>query len=331
MTINIFDIEIYRNYFCVVFRDVETKEFRSFQWALFPKEVTMNDVSKMSYVPYDIDDREELKNFLSTDNIYVGYNSISFDIPVLEKVFSCNSILELWQYAQERIHNSKPWNLPFCNLFTIDLMTLAFNEEPKSLKLVGTNLNYPKLQELPIHYTKTIDEDDADKLLKYCHNDVLVTEYVYDFLSPAIAMRADIGERYMNDWSYFLSDADSVMGDKLMKMMWESSGNTIPSKDEIPDAEPVCFGDIIMDNVRFNSAYLNQILEQTKTITVTQETSFSINIELAQITHNLAKGGIHGSPKNLIICENEEYMIIDADVRLQQRLKAVYFTAEKLR
>ena len=315
MRVLIYDIEIYVNFFCVCTKDYETGERKTFVWSLIVDEILSFEefLAKGARLEYTDDDRYELMDYIE-DSILVGYNNKSFDDPILERCTLMNDIRTLHQYAQERIANSKPWNVPQTKLFSIDLMTLVFNEAPRSLKLVGTNLNHPRLQELPIHYMSVINKEQADILIDYCHNDVDITERVYAYNLGQIKQRAEVGGKYMNDAGVFISDAESVMADKLMRKFWQDGGNTIPSRDEIPKFGSILIDNIIDHKVEFNSEHLSSILSELRKDIITVDTKFRLDIELAQIHHIVAKGGIHGCPKNLIVEASDEYVIIDADI-----------------
>ena len=307
----IYDIEIFPNFFCVCTHNITTDTKDQFIWASYPKDIDFNQHCNTVGDMYDRDDRIACLEYLS-NKILIGYNNKAFDDPVLEKLRSARSINELYQYAQKLIKADSRWN-PDTSFISIDLMTMIFNEQPKGLKMVATNLNYPKLQDLPKEYFAIIKEEEEEDILSYCHNDVGVTREVFRFVEKEINVRIDVGARYFDDPSLLVSDADSIMADKLMKHFWTSAGNSIPDRETIPKFGVVCLGDVVSKKVVFETPYLNSILDNIRSQVVDKESEFKISVELAQITHDVAKGGIHGCPKNTIIEENDEYKIIDID------------------
>ena len=135
----IFDIEIYINYFSVIFKNPKTKELKEFQI------YTVRKPNKDSTEFNGIDD---LYNFLNQEMWLIGYNSFNFDNQILNYIKKSHSKLTFMSPREitENIYNLAnlivkedyrefKYNLPFKYL---DLMKIGGFY--KSLKLLGVSL-----------------------------------------------------------------------------------------------------------------------------------------------------------------------------------------------
>ena len=230
-----FDIECYSNYFLVVFYNIETKEYL---WLKKYNEAVVTNTDEFS-------DSVGLENFLlDKSNMFVGFNSINYDMPMICAYVSTvmdksgfqvrpRTNLELKEvsdfiigfngftsdiYKYNNIHkvHSKIGNERVYPNHT-DLSKLT----PRiGLKMIGANLGFPKLQELPVDVTKHITNEEEKMLFNYCKNDCRVTEAVYNELKGAIDYRISLNDKHGIDhgaeYENIINMSDVKLGSHLM-------------------------------------------------------------------------------------------------------------------
>ena len=181
MNIYVYDIEVMINYFAVIFKDVNTKEL--FEFIIYKDR---NDVA-------------ELYEFIShkVNDWLIGYNSFYYDDQILTFIY--NNYDRLFKYEvtenitstlyalSNDIINSEDKRRDYLVPFkSVDLMKVG-NLLHKSLKLVVVNLNWHKIQDLPLHHDTVVLDEHLPLLHEYNLNDVLITEQLYIKLKDALS------------------------------------------------------------------------------------------------------------------------------------------------
>tara|TARA_S200002703_G_scaffold105188_1_gene91306 strand:- start:8019 stop:9797 length:1779 start_codon:yes stop_codon:yes gene_type:complete len=93
-----------------------------------------------------------------------------------------------------------------------------------SLKIYGARMGFPKLQELPIDPSASIDAKDRDILRQYCENDLRVTQALAKKLTPQINLRRTMGEQYGMD---LRSKSDAQIAEVVLKAEIEKVGDRL--------------------------------------------------------------------------------------------------------
>lgn len=304
--IYIYDIECYMNFFCVTFKCIETQEITSY---------TIFD---------EVNDIDKLYTFIcnSKTNWLVGYNSYSYDNQLLAYLHSiydsicfCTSqeITSLLFERSNEIINGNPtrfYTLPFRY---IDLMKVG-NTMNKSLKLLAVNLNWDKIQDLPIKCDQWISPDQVDLILEYNLNDVLITEQLYYKLRDAISLRWEITDKYKIS---VISESKSGMANRLLEKMYsERTGITIPELKKLRSPrEIIHFENVIFENIKFETKELKQILNELYGMKYYRHQPFiKKNIVFNEVGYQLGIGGIHSEDTPGIFESSDEIDIIDADI-----------------
>ena len=302
----IFDIEVYINFFSVIFKDVKTKEIKTF--------VIFNERN----------DLIELYNFINDKKKwFVGYNSHYFDNQILNLIykkyhtFSNLSTIEICEEIKRVTNNiinydntDYKYKLPFRGL---DLMRVG-NLDQKPLKLVAVNLKWHKIQDLPIDPDDYIQEDQLDLLLKYNLNDVEITEALYHKIYPNIKLRKELSHKYKLN---LMDESDSSIANRLLENIFSESLN-IPIK-ELKEKQTVRhkipFSDIVFDNINFKTDQLKRFLKHLKTQSFVEGAStFSERLIFGEVAYQLGIGGLHSDDKPGLFEETPLDKIIDADV-----------------
>lgn len=315
MIIYVYDIEVYKNFFCVTFKNPRTKEIRLYTiYHSYQNEEN------------SINDLVELYKFIkiNKNKWFCGYNSKFFDNQILNYIYYNIEVLgvidneeiitrDLYDFAVSIIEADNTmykYNLPFRS---IDLMRVG-NVEQKSLKLVAVNLNWPLIQDLPYTPDSIINDEDLDNLYKYNLNDVEITEKLFDSLQKDILVRWQMGQKYGID---LMSESNSGMANRLLEKMYsEMSG--IPQKelkDMRTNREIIHYENIVFDAIKFQSKELTSLLKEIKSqIWYKSMPYFKKNVIFGGNKYQLGIGGIHSEDEPGIFEKTDNIDIIDCDV-----------------
>jgi hypothetical protein len=182
----VYDIEVYPNFFCF-----NAKKLNNDKWYRFK----LNQNSKLNELL-------NLKAFLEIKAVWIAFNQIHYDDVILSfimKNFKKYSDIELFlkdvfNFSDSLINIEdnyefvKPYkyNNTILNGINIDLFLYWSKglriSKKISLKSLGVGLKHHKLQELPYKAGTYLTLNEQKEVFKYCDNDVLVTEKLYNNL-----------------------------------------------------------------------------------------------------------------------------------------------------
>lgn len=169
-------------------------------------------------------DRDFVRRILLR-NQTVGYNSLSFDLPLIWYSLEENVTNEMLKRASDGIIKGglKPWEvedflgirLPWdVKKRHIDLMEPQPNAFA-SLKALNGRMHGNRLQDLPFDPDRHLTDDEMDIVADYClHSDLDATENLWNALQGPLEMRRDLGERYD---AYFMCKSDAQIGEAIVK------------------------------------------------------------------------------------------------------------------
>lgn len=294
------------NFFCVTFKDPKSQEIKKF---------VIHD---------DIQQGEELIKFIqsNSNSWFIGYNSYHFDNPLLNYLYrhSFETCMDpaievarnVHKLAIEIITNENKdfkYNLPFKH---IDLMRIG--RYKKSLKLLGVNLKWHKLQDLPLPIDTWIQKDQVDLILDYNLNDVLITEQLYYHLVDAIKFRHELSEVYELD---LYNESDTGIANRILeKIHSEATGLKIKDfKNLRTERKFVKFDWIVFKDITFITPEFDTLLEEVKShIYYKDQPFFSKKITFHGKTYKIGVGGLHSEDDPKVFEETEDMYIIDADI-----------------
>ena len=207
----VFDIECYKNYFLVQFKDIYSGEVFFFE--------------KFGGNPFPVVHIQALCR-----NRIVGFNSKNYDIPMLSYACAGATNIELKQLSDAIILQGKKWwelerEFGFCcsGYNHIDLMEVAPGQA--GLKTYGGRMHSQKLQDLPIEPDAEIDESEHSLMRQYCKNDLDLTIDLYHKLLPQLKLRASMSKQYGVD---LLSKSDAQIAETvIIKEIEKITGNKV--------------------------------------------------------------------------------------------------------
>jgi len=303
------DIEVYKNFFCYVGFNIDTKE-----WYVYHLHDSMEN---------------DILTFLDRMNsgiAFIGFNNQSYDYPVIHKLSAYKNVLGKWTSAEvlqklklindEIIGGNRSYITP--NIPILDLMKMHhFDNHAKtcSLKHLQVAMRAESVEDLPFSPDSTIDEKDIDIVLDYCKHDVSST---YDFFMKSqmeFGLRVGLSKTYNLDL-FDSSDAD-IGSELVLKFIHEKT--CIP-KAEIKQMrtfrkEGIILRDIILPYIEFKTPEFQKILQDFQDkIVVNTKGDLSYTTTFRDVAYDYGTGGIHACTKGGSYFEDENCMILDIDV-----------------
>ena len=295
--IEIFDIEILSNFFCVVFENSHTKE------------VTIFEVSKRK------DQRYELCKFLSEPNLkLVGYNNLGFDYPLLHMILTIPEMMEctsrqfverVKKRANDIIESMKsdifknkfkyivaPWEVivPQLDLFKL----WHFDRKFVSLKALEFAMRFDNVQDLPYAHDAVLTEEQMDLVIQYCMNDVRATSDFYKISENEVKFREIMSKELDHD---VMNYTDVKIGEYINQKTYEKlSGLEFKDFKKLQtQRELIKVKELIPDFIKFKTKEFQDFFNSIKNDTINANTKgdWSRNIKVGNnMIVKFAKGGL---------------------------------------
>lgn len=305
------DIECYSNYFLICFKS----QTKSLFYELYEGHTL--DVASISKI--------------MNKYITIGFNSISYDLPMLVYALKGATNQKLKQLS-DFIINSKTKisryklmdmfdiSIPY-NWNHIDIIEVVpkIDKEGSSanfhvgLKTYGARMHTRVLQDLPIEPDALIDKSQYELLKKYCFNDLAITMELYDRIEGQITIREKISKTYDLD---VRSKSDSQIAEHIIKKSLGLSSNysnvdsSIIYKYNVPKYINFKTEELkgFMDNIKSIDFQCN---EHGKLIKPDKLLKY---ISINGIKFGVGIGGLHSKERHRALIPNEEEFILDVDV-----------------
>jgi hypothetical protein len=301
----LYDIEVFPNFFCSSFMNVQDQSIKTFviSWDLH------------------IDEKDKLKKFIDEEvSMLIGYNNNYYDTPIMMQIFEYtgNDInADIYSHSQKIISSDRGENYsrlktPFAQQ---DLMKMyAFDKLGVSLKQCAINLKWKKIQDLPLPYDHIVTREDVETIIKYNINDVLITNELYKASQPLIQMREELGKMYDVD---LLSASDSKVANVLLEKIYsEETGIDIKDlKNLRTKRDFLWLKDCICPGIKFKTKKLRDLKFELANQLVVSENNFAYKRQL-QFGNNdfeLGIGGLHSDDAPGKFISDEKYLIQDLD------------------
>lgn len=304
-----YDIECYKNLFTVTFVDINNGDTSAF------------------FIGFKNNDIEKIREFLREECTLIGYNSISYDDPILRYILSYkgnNHTKDIYTLSKKLINDSSNSDKNILALRyprerqwkTIDLMKmLAFDKLGVSLKQTAINLKWGRIQDLPYPPESLLSNKSIQTVLDYNLNDVLITKKLYETVSPLLQMRRELGAMYGLD---FLSASDSRIANLILEKIYsEETGIPLKRLREMrTERGNILLGDCVGKFVRFISPEMKDLYDRISSRVVYKENDYKYSevVEYANCKFNLGIGGLHTEDPAGIFETDEDYIIQDMDV-----------------
>lgn len=316
-TFIIYDIETFKNFFCVVFKYED--RYKTF-------EISDRKDDSVSLIDF-------LKNSCSKEWYFVGFNNVRFDAQVLqwmidkEEDFRKRTPYEkytgIYNFAQKVVQATSNKEFPPYPEYKIQFKQIDlflqnhYNNVARSssLKWIEYSLNWKKIQDLPYKHDAFLGEEVLDNVITYCINDVDATEQLFFKSEKLIELR--FAQQEENPDLNLLNKSDSSVGEMLFLQMMAEKLNTSPKslKKKQTHHKKIHLKDVILPYVKFKTPEFNSVLEFFKNTTIESTNgAFKHVVEYDGIEYVYGTGGLHASVSNEIVQETDDEMILDLDV-----------------
>jgi hypothetical protein len=312
----VFDIETYPNTFTLCALDAESDSGGVFE--ISPRR----------------DDREAMFRWLfwlSQNRIeMIGFNNIGFDYPVIHAMmnnptgatadFAYRKAMSIIQGQNNDRFGSIIWPneryIPQIDLFKI--MHFDNKARSTSLKSLEFAMRSASVEDLPFPVGTMLTAEQIDTLIAYNGHDVTETKAFYHKVKDKIEFRRTLTAKYERD---FMNHNDTKIGKDYFIMQLgddvcftrDANGKRAPKQTPRPS---IALGEVIFPYVRFAHPEFNRILDwfRAQVITETKGVFEDVNCVVDGFRFDFGTGGLHGSLTNVVVEEDEDHMILDADV-----------------
>jgi hypothetical protein len=317
----IYDIEVYPNLFLFV-----AKELNKDKWDIF---CFHNEVDEKLL--------QKFNKFVTRKAIWIGFNNKHYDNEVSEAFVVTQNLFSTYRKSVDIIEN-KAWGdkqnkynyYSSNNLFKpylVDLLLFWSQglrlSKKISLKSLAVQLNHDNIQELPIDPHSIITDDDLKVLMKYCKNDVIVTEKVANYLTDSnspktgsiklrdtIRKRAGFSKSFHWDVPKIASELLFLEYTKKVKI-----DNPYEFKNSERTKQTLLIKDVLKS---FNPDFKTDQFKNFYKVLLNSDNSFSYKtnfiVNNTAISVSFGIGGVHTVNKNETYKSKDDMIIVSSDV-----------------
>ena len=304
----VYDIETYPNLFNIV-----AKRHGADEWWEFEVSPWLNQ--SREFIAW-------LDSLASTHTPMVGFNNVSFDYPVIHKIYQWQGAMtafDIYKEAQRVIDVDKPWEARIRPLEEvvrqIDLYLIHhFDNAAKrtSLKVLEINMQSETVEDLPVPVGTVLNDEQRLLVKKYNRKDVLETDKFLAESMEHIDARTKLSARFGFDCTNF---NDTKIGETYLfnriKDVLHLTGKERTYRSEI------ALADAVLPWVKFEHPEFKRIHEyfMSRVITETKGVFKDLTATVGGITYVYGVGGIHASIDRQRVDSDEHFTIIDIDVK----------------
>lgn len=298
----VFDVECFHNYFMVGFKHLQSGLY------------FFAEMREGTLFPCDLVNRA-MHHFKC-----IGFNSRTYDVPMIEAAIKGYSLSELKELSDKIIKDNER-TYSFNTFNHVDLFEVAPLEG--SLKLYMARLHGERIQELPYSEDIILSDDEIDETIEYNFNDLDGTELLYlepkYGLKPHIEMREMLGREIDED---IRSKSDAQVAEAFINARLKAITGRRPQTPTFPDGYNFKYQPPAL--VKFQTPQLQAALDRIRNATFYLDPKNKrpmmppeldgLAITLGNCVHRMGLGGLHSSEKTVAHFADEENDLIDSDV-----------------
>ena len=291
----ILDIEVYPNYNLFAFRKAD-------------KLITFD--TRTSYSKKDI---KQIKKLISR-NLIVTYNGNKYDMIIVQYAILKGATVDQMYKASKAIIEDKmgmfqvygKMGLHRKDLIECDHIDLIESSPAVkiSLKAYGARLGTKTLWDLPFDPHIPLTKKQGKTLKKYCENDLVMTNELFDAILGRLQLRVEMSEEYGIDLRS-KSDAqiaEAVMVSELAKLDIKAERPSLPENYRCKYKAP--------DYIKFKSPQLKKLLKKVQKIKFGLQANGAVSlpasltqeiITIGSTDYKIGIGGLHSQEKSLTI------------------------------
>lgn len=282
-----------------------------------------------------------VKFFSEAPYVFVGYNCIHYDTPIVnalilnQKRFEDSHYISVTKFAKElgdtiidKAQTNRSWTkYKYSNIFAqIDLMTMMASKRLRvSLKSLQVTMCYKNVKEFKIDWNKPIKTGQIDDLIHYCKNDTGSTEYLLKLLKDEIAFRIAVQKEYGIEC--LSKDGVGIGVDIFTKYICQELDiyhhrelfNYVDIDNEIH------IKDLILPKIKFKTKKFQALLDWYNSIVVDltkyeelsdkqKEELYQFTVTYNNLSHAYGFGGMHSKNLPKIVESCDRFFLSDMDV-----------------
>lgn len=313
----LYDIEVYHNYFCVGFKNYVTKE-RTF----YEISEERNDLDLI------------YKWFKNFNGFLISFNGIHYDNMIIKYLILNHSEYQKFNWLQvteslkafsdkiiNDVFDDEIKQIKYTKVQWIDIDLYLYwskmlrMSKKISLKSLGIQLGYPVVQELPYKPDSILSKSDLPKLREYNQvHDLGILELLCEDLEEEIKLRANISQQYNIDcWSW---DAPKIASEALLQDYCKLTRQKEYHVRNLKFEKPILY---LKDCLKgFNPKFKLPIFQKLWNDVLNSVDKFS---ETILVTHNNTNlrltygiGGLHSVNENEKYVSNADNQIVTSDI-----------------
>lgn len=301
----VFDIEVYRNYFCICFKHVSNG-----RCIIFEKSANSDfDKRKLYWIMHNY--------------TVVGFNSLKFDMPLLWYAHREASLEQLKELTRQLIEDGlrtnefeRGYDIKLPKTSHIDLMEVC--PLKGGLKTYGARLHCERLQDLPFDPDKELTDDEIGIVRSYCINDLDTTLLLFNALLEQLKLRDELSTQYREN---LMSKSDAQIAEAVIGAeLYRITGNR-PQRAKIEPGrvfnyqppEWMTFRTELMQNALKVIASCGYIVKENGRVVLPTEVS-SLKINIGSNVYKMGNGGLHSTEKGIGHVGTNSIFLIDRDV-----------------
>jgi len=295
------DIEVYKNYLLVMFKQVGGNKVRCFEMT-----------------PTQPLNAQNIKTIMAKYTT-IGFNSINFDLPILAAAINGADNQTLKDLADKIIvQDMKHWQLGIevpANWDHIDIKEPAPGVMT-SLKTYGARMHASKLQDLPIEPNASINPTQYELMRQYCLNDLETTEALYTSLLAQFDLREKMSAIYGEN---LMSKSDAQIAEVVIKTELTKEKVRV-NKSPIKPGQTFKYK--MPDFIKFNNDVFNDLKQRVIDSVFTIEKTGSVKIPkliadkvpFDGAAYQFGIGGLHSTEEKQAIIKRDGEFLCDFDV-----------------
>ena len=299
-TVLVFDTECFINYFLVRFRHLDTGKVITFEHPLH--------IQKLKWV---------MEHYC-----IIGYNSKTYDVPMIQLALKGASCKELFNASLEIIKEDmrdydfrKKHKLPDPRYDHIDLIEVA--PLRGSLKLYAGRLHTTRMQDLPVDYRAELTPEEKVKVKEYCLNDLDSTALLVGELEPALTLRCQISAQFNVD---VRSKSDAQIAESvIVHELTKDSGH----KPQRSEATFQSHRYHVPSFISYRTPQLQHMLEVVRNANfcldglgyvIMPSEIEDLQLSIGHCVYRMGVGGLHSTEKTICHKADENTLLLDRDV-----------------
>lgn len=285
--------------------------------------------------------RNDIKDFISflegninNNQWHISINGLNFDAQITHWILSSKKMLiglsadelteKIYEYAQSVINRNDSvkldypiWKMKIGQIDLFRLMHWDSAAKSTSLKWAQYAMDWFNVEEMPIHHTSKIEnDDDLNKVIEYCKNDVQSTKHIYTLAREHVQLRVDTSREY--GLNLYSASEPKLSKELFAKFLSEALNIPVKEIKKLRTYRSNIYGkDIILPYIHFNVPEFNKVKNWVENLVVNfkEDTKkYKLSITHKGVKTDYGLGGVHGCIDPGVYESGNGYVIVTADV-----------------